>query len=72
MRCPISSIFDFGNSTYWWNAVAVVKIRISKYEIRDVLKASAANNIRIQMFEIENKCTLAVLISVFVIEISVI
>ena len=42
----------------------VVKIRISKSEIR--------NNIKIQMFKIQNKCDLVVSLSVFVIEIFVI
>jgi len=62
--CLKSSMFDIGNLTCRQIAITFIKIRISKSEIR--------NNIKIQMFEIQNKCGLVLFLSVFVIEISVI
>jgi hypothetical protein len=47
------SILELG---YLRNALTIAKIRISKNEIR--------NNIKIQMFEIQNNCCLVVFLSV--------
>ena len=65
--CLRISAFDFGNSIPFQldrNEASVVKIRISKSEIR--------NNIKMRMFKIQNKNGLALLLLVLIIDIFVI
>ena len=67
MLCLKSSVFDFGNSIPFQldrREASVVKIRISKSEIR--------NNIKMRMFKIQNKSGLALRFLVLVIDIFVI
>ncbi len=64
MQCVEGPTSGSDNLTCSLDASTVVKIRISKCEMR--------NKSEIQMFRIQNKCGLVLSFPVFVIEISVI